>query len=48
MKNALNQALEALLRLGINRSERGAILGGTDTEIKAAIVNRFCGWFVDF
>lgn len=41
MKTSLNQALEALLRLGINRSERGAILGGTDTEIKAAIVNEF-------
>ncbi|ELA8118291.1 hypothetical protein RGL59_004517 [Vibrio parahaemolyticus] len=43
MKNALNQALEALLRLGINRSERGAILGGADTETKAIIVTEFGG-----
>ncbi|MDF5517251.1 hypothetical protein P3698_22415 [Vibrio parahaemolyticus] len=41
MKNALNQALETLLKLGINRSERGAILGGADTETKVIIVTEF-------
>ncbi|MDF5361064.1 hypothetical protein P3687_22130 [Vibrio parahaemolyticus] len=41
MKNSLNQALKTLLKLGINRSERGAILGGADTETKAIIVTEF-------
>ncbi|WP_337162366.1 hypothetical protein [Vibrio parahaemolyticus] len=38
MQNILDKALETLLRLGVNRSERGAILGCNDTEIKAEIV----------
>ncbi|EIO4083902.1 hypothetical protein LQK65_004384 [Vibrio parahaemolyticus] len=41
MKNSLNQALQTLLNLGLTRLERGAILGGTDTEIKAVIVTEF-------
>ncbi|EGQ9712124.1 hypothetical protein FWP34_22830 [Vibrio parahaemolyticus] len=38
MQNILNKALETLLRLGVNRSERAAILGCNDTEVKAEIV----------
>ncbi|HCG6874928.1 TPA: hypothetical protein NJ268_004446 [Vibrio parahaemolyticus] len=41
MKNSLNQALQTLLKLGINRSERSAILGGADTETKVVIINEF-------
>lgn len=41
MQYILNKALQTLLKLGINRSERGAILGGADTETKAIIVTEF-------
>ncbi|HAS6199274.1 TPA: hypothetical protein I7171_21060 [Vibrio vulnificus] len=38
MQNVLTKALETLLRLGVNRSERGAILGCNDIDVKAKIV----------
>ncbi|WP_228084612.1 hypothetical protein, partial [Vibrio parahaemolyticus] len=38
MQNILTKALETLLRLGMNRSERAAILGGVETETKSVLV----------
>lgn len=38
MQNILNKALETLLRLGVNRSERAAILGCNDTEVELGAV----------